>query len=183
MKAILLAAVVSTLTTTSASAALVSYNVKVFADDPNPGSPPPPLSGLLLDFDLSFDDSQNIEATTEGFTLNAANLGWSEPIKYAFTTEFSGLLSVGTYPTPGSYSFGFNENTAGIFLFRAPTDPSGPGLFTYTNSTGNFYQFGATIVATKGVAAVPEPATWSMMILGFGAIGYAMRRKTVLRFV
>jgi len=32
-------------------------------------------------------------------------------------------------------------------------------------------------------APVPEPATWAMMILGFGAIGYAMRRKTVLRFV
>lgn len=32
-------------------------------------------------------------------------------------------------------------------------------------------------------APVPEPATWLTMILGFGAIGYAMRRKTVLRFV
>lgn len=31
--------------------------------------------------------------------------------------------------------------------------------------------------------AVPEPGTWMMMILGFGAVGYAMRRKTVLRFV
>jgi len=25
---------------------------------------------------------------------------------------------------------------------------------------------------------VPEPASWAMMILGFGAIGYAMRRRT-----
>lgn len=32
-------------------------------------------------------------------------------------------------------------------------------------------------------AAVPEPATWAMMILGFGVVGFAMRRKTVLRFV
>lgn len=31
--------------------------------------------------------------------------------------------------------------------------------------------------------AVPEPATWAMMILGFGAVGFAMRRKTVLRLV
>lgn len=28
-----------------------------------------------------------------------------------------------------------------------------------------------------GVAAVPEPATWAFMILGFGAIGGAMRRQ------
>lgn len=27
------------------------------------------------------------------------------------------------------------------------------------------------------VGSVPEPATWSMMILGFGAIGVAMRRR------
>lgn len=32
-------------------------------------------------------------------------------------------------------------------------------------------------------AAVPEPATWAMMMLGFGVVGYSMRRKTMLRFV
>jgi len=29
------------------------------------------------------------------------------------------------------------------------------------------------------IAVVPEPASWAMMILGFGAIGYAVRRRTV----
>ena len=28
------------------------------------------------------------------------------------------------------------------------------------------------------VAPVPEPATWAMMILGFGAVGYSLRRRT-----
>jgi hypothetical protein len=27
------------------------------------------------------------------------------------------------------------------------------------------------------VQAVPEPATWAMMLLGFGGIGFAMRRR------
>ena len=32
--------------------------------------------------------------------------------------------------------------------------------------------------ATAAVTTpVPEPATWAMMLLGFGAVGYAMRRK------
>jgi hypothetical protein len=30
---------------------------------------------------------------------------------------------------------------------------------------------------TPGAGAVPEPATWAMMIGGFGAVGFAMRRR------
>jgi hypothetical protein len=30
---------------------------------------------------------------------------------------------------------------------------------------------------TAQSASVPEPATWAMMLLGFGAIGFAMRRN------
>jgi hypothetical protein len=29
----------------------------------------------------------------------------------------------------------------------------------------------------SAVPAVPEPATWAMMLLGFGAIGFSMRRR------
>jgi hypothetical protein len=32
-----------------------------------------------------------------------------------------------------------------------------------------------TATATPVAAAVPEPATWAMLILGFGAIGYSLR--------
>ena len=35
--------------------------------------------------------------------------------------------------------------------------------------------FSGTVVFTQG--AVPEPATWAMMLLGFGAIGWQMRRR------
>ncbi|MFD1788149.1 cistern family PEP-CTERM protein [Sphingomonas floccifaciens] len=31
-------------------------------------------------------------------------------------------------------------------------------------------------------SAVPEPATWAMMMLGFGVVGYGMRRRTAVRF-
>jgi hypothetical protein len=29
---------------------------------------------------------------------------------------------------------------------------------------------------TQGTPSVPEPATWAMMLMGFGAVGAAMRR-------
>ena len=48
-----------------------------------------------------------------------------------------------------------------------------PSNVAMTSSTGLFLTTGA----------VPEPGTWMMMILGFGAVGYAMRRRTVPRYV
>ncbi len=52
----------------------------------------------------------------------------------------------------------------------------GPGTYTLVingnnSSTGTL---GGTITITQ---SVPEPATWAMMILGFGAVGFVLRRK------
>ena len=44
---------------------------------------------------------------------------------------------------------------------------------TLTNGQGSS---NAQIFAT-GVVPVPEPATWALMLLGFGGIGMAMRRR------
>ena len=33
------------------------------------------------------------------------------------------------------------------------------------------------ITGITAAAAVPEPATWAMMLIGFGAIGYSMRKR------
>ena len=38
-----------------------------------------------------------------------------------------------------------------------------------------------TLTITPGMAVVPEPATWAMMIGGFGAVGFAARRRTANR--
>ncbi len=50
--------------------------------------------------------------------------------------------------------------------------------FSYSVAGGETYgdnRLGAFSVAQA--AAVPEPATWAMMLIGFGAIGVAMRRR------
>ena len=38
-------------------------------------------------------------------------------------------------------------------------------------------QYAGTANFVAATAAVPEPGTWAMMLLGFGAIGFAMRRR------
>ncbi len=46
----------------------------------------------------------------------------------------------------------------------------------FTSSIGGSY--GAALDAVSVSGAVPEPATWALMILGFGAVGGALRRRT-----
>lgn len=48
---------------------------------------------------------------------------------------------------------------------------------SFTSSMGGAY--GAALDAVSVSGAVPEPATWALMILGFGAVGGAMRRRGV----
>lgn len=52
-----------------------------------------------------------------------------------------------------------------------------PGQYTLTingNNSGAGSLGGSITIAS---AAVPEPGAWAMMLLGFGAVGFAMRRS------
>lgn len=51
-------------------------------------------------------------------------------------------------------------------------------IFNGNATTGTLSTAGAiTQFTTSQVAAVPEPGTWAMMLMGFGAAGFALRRK------
>lgn len=52
------------------------------------------------------------------------------------------------------------------------------GLYYSTASSSSFYTTYNLQLDTSS-EAVPEPATWAMMLLGFGAVGYSMRRKRI----
>jgi PEP-CTERM motif len=71
------------------------------------------------------------------------------------------------------------------------TGPTGSNIFDIIAGTGESYtsaSFSTTnggfadlkqlrLVLANTTGAVPEPATWAMMLLGFGGIGMAMRRS------
>ena len=80
-----------------------------------------------------------------------------------FTTGPSFLDGTGTtflLSNGGRVTF-FNQSSNG--LYRVNT--FSPGSSNFVNAT------------SSPVAAVPEPTTWAMMLLGFAAIGFAMRRR------
>ncbi len=88
-----------------------------------------------------------------------------------FSMRFGGADRTGTALTSNAFD-------QVIPLARFP----GVGAsFQFGDDSGSIQFEVANLRAT--IAAVPEPNTWAMMILGFGVVGYAMRRRTVLRFV
>ena len=64
-------------------------------------------------------------------------------------------------------------NTGGFFGFTSVT------AFTTVEFRGiDNDVFGLdNITFNAGAGAVPEPATWAMMLVGFGGLGFAMRRR------
>ncbi len=108
----------------------------------------------------------------------------------------SGLLLSGSALTATASELRFNFSGSGMFLIQAPNVGSGQtfycaqtnGCFDFSGpgeavEAGTTYQFarvarsGVVVLATAGPGAIPEPGTWALLILGFGAIGAAMRRR------
>jgi PEP-CTERM motif len=54
------------------------------------------------------------------------------------------------------------------------------GIHQASFASGGFQPARLTVINTGG-APLPEPATWGMMLVGFGIIGGAMRRGRVVR--
>ena len=114
-------------------------------------------------------------ARTDGaaFTFNSVDLTFAFDDQNAL---FDGGLATYTFgggPAPVSLAFdnqaGFQTfalNTAGVTSVRI----SSPSAFAIDN-----------VVLNGSTSAVPEPASWAMMIAGFGAVGAAMRRGRRVR--
>jgi hypothetical protein len=60
---------------------------------------------------------------------------------------------------------------SGLFL------DAGSYTIHIAGSRGNNSSFDGNLNFVRGTAPVPEPATWAMMLLGFGAVGWQMRRR------
>jgi len=68
-----------------------------------------------------------------------------------------------------SKTFNFVANSSSSYLyFLAAGAPKGQPPFSLLDNVS---------LTGPQAAGVPEPATWAMMIMGFGAIGGIMRRR------
>lgn len=144
---------------------------------------------------FSFDASPFGGATPQFRTLSASIAGdtlsffFREGYGKSYSSEFAASLTFrsGTLGTTFPSSFSFDDVISSSFQFVARgMDVSG----------GIYDQFGGSLLnasvrqingtqpyaSYQLVGSVPEPGTWALMLLGFGAIGYSMRRRRTVAF-
>ena len=107
-----------------------------------------------------------------GFTLSTTNPGGlnSTITDLDFTAAWVSDTLGGTwnlFPDIDNNDVNEDWGRAGLFL------PAG----TYTLHIQGTRGTNTSYIGGISFAAVPEPATWAMMLMGFGAIGFAMRRR------
>lgn len=84
----------------------------------------------------------------------------------------NGLATVLTGPTnPTDFIFTEGVFSTGITLPNTPING-----FIVFNIFGGASGRGDILISTASAAPLPEISTWAMMILGFGAMGFALRR-------
>lgn len=75
--------------------------------------------------------------------------------------------------SPGGFGFPRGGSSGGLAFLPTGSSSGGGSSGGGGGSSGG----GSSGGGTPPVAAVPEPGTWMLMILGFGAIGSVMRRR------
>jgi hypothetical protein len=124
--------------------------------------------------------SGNILDGSPADITNQQNAIASLPGAFTWDGDWSGLVaagnSIGSLTNTNQIDFGqtlFGETIIGAHFGNIEDNlgNTGADFVTLENIRG----FSNAALYTTGVG-VPEPASWAMMLLGFGAIGFAMRR-------
>lgn len=98
-------------------------------------------------------------STVDNAEANIDNLAW--------VSTWGGACG-GSFPCGTKIAENFTTSTGGLY-----SNPGDTSAYVSDWAVGPQY----TNYAFRVAAAVPEPATWAMMLLGFGVIGFGMRRR------
>jgi len=154
------------------------------------------VSGNTGNFTLSISGINVAGTDTEGGRTGINAFAFNDP---AVGTATSGTSTGFTFATGGLNSTGCNgsgnffcfSNTSAVFASPLPSSLSLDFSVTsntagsWANYVGDFKidwtgsknNYSLVSLPISGHDPVPEPATWAMMLLGFGGIGMAMRRS------
>jgi hypothetical protein len=145
----------------SASATTYDYTVAMYgtATGPNPSL----LSLELTGSSLSNSDSYALTGTLDGVTVDITS-------GLSFNFDKAGLSGINTFingnPT--------NNPDSTLTLINFVTDG---GTYTFSYDCGRFSCSKTDSGVYSITAAVPEPSTWAMLVLGFAGVGFMAYRR------
>lgn len=97
--------------------------------------------------------------------------------KVTFTASWANPAYNNGAGTEVSSVFTPADNASGGFVGWQGLDPNGLSETTYDDHVGTPNGVLANIYVGPPVGGVPEPTVWAMMLLGFGAVGAAVRSR------
>lgn len=138
----------------------------------------PTLGGGSVDLDGSYQAggiSQSFALGAGSYTLSfylSGNPDGGSSLK-------SVQVSIGDALQTFTYDTSLMGNSHGDMRYVLQTlnfTTLGATTLSFTSLDNNSSAFGA-VIGGVSLAAVPEPATWALMLMGFGAVGLAVRRQ------
>jgi hypothetical protein len=93
----------------------------------------------------------------------------------ATSVAFTLVDNMGEIFTGGNFTFALDANGQNFFGFQGINGQSIASVSFIANGTIDTVQQ----IRLDPTMAVPEPAVWAMMLIGFGGIGSAMRRRKI----
>lgn len=175
--------------TACAPAVAASFTGQFSNDTPTPVSNPSCASGQVY---VSFNPSNSTATGTSNLGAFGPSQSHCLTPGQAYVGVFSFDFAAGDMFSGTTTGYMTPTDTVGVFNSFVTYMVSG-GTGRFVGATGTINGIGLldrrparplndlTLSGTLDLAAVPEPATWTLMILGFGAVSGAVRSKRHLR--
>jgi hypothetical protein len=119
------------------------------------------------------NDALNVSGTIQFLGASANLVGTTIPISQINEEQHIGTFIFSNIYRLDSNPISFSGIRSILTINSAPTGPRDYDRVVLTYDRGEFS-------ATSGPGAIPEPASWAMMIAGFMLTGAAMRRRRVV---